>query len=130
PHMTQRISKSMHDGFLSIFVRQSELCVAVARDVFEQRLEDQARNGIEIAGKCFAAEAQSFKWNGTAARKWVGNDGGFVRVRGFDKAASNFQVSGARGVVPIGKLRNEIKEHLPQDFVRRIRAIESLGEKL
>ena len=80
----QRIGEAVNDNFFALVVRQFELGVAVARDVFEQRLENEAGDGIEVAGKGFATESQGFQRDGAAARERVDDYRCFFRVRGFN----------------------------------------------
>ena len=99
--VTQRIGESVNDNFFALVVRKFELRVAVARDVFEQCFEDEAGDGIEVAGKDFAAEPQGFQWNRAAARKRVNDDGRFFGMRSFDESPANFQIRGVGRVIPI-----------------------------
>ena len=53
---------------------------AVARDVLQHRLEDQAGDGVQVAGKGVAAEPQRLQRNRTAASEGINYERRFFRM--------------------------------------------------
>ena len=90
--------------------------LAVFGDVFEDDLVEQHRHGIEVAGKGVRAHAQGFERNGAAAAKRVHDERARAGraaqrlVRRLRERAAGVEVFADGGVVPIGKVGNEVEE--------------------
>ena len=79
-------------------------------DVFQHYLEDEAGDGVEVAGEGLAAEAQCFERDGSATREGVDHQRGVSSgMRRANECAPGVQVLLFRGVVPIGEVGDEIQ---------------------
>ena len=93
---------------------------AVFGDVFQDDLVKQHRQGVEVAGKGVCSHTQCFKWNRAAAGERVHDERTSARgtakrlVRSLGERAAGFEVFADGGIVPIGKVGDEIQQPTAQ----------------
>ncbi len=99
----------------------------MSRNVFEQDLEDQAGNRIEIAGKCVTSQSQRFQRNRASTGKWIDDQRRFFstclrrafgrQVCGFDEPTRDFKVDAVRRSIPVRKITDELEERLAEGLI-------------
>ena len=91
---------------------------AVAGDVLQHHLEDQAGHRVQVAGECLAAHPQRLQRNGAAAGEGVHHQGRLLAVRRLHQGAAGLQIVRVGGLVPIGEVRDELQQSAPQPRIR------------
>jgi hypothetical protein len=89
----------------------------VTRGVFERHLEDQACDRVEIGSERLAADVQRLERNRAAAGERVHHQRRLVGIRRLHQSLGDLQIGAPGGVVPVGEVRDEAQQRVPQILV-------------
>jgi len=83
---------------------------AVARDVLQHHLEDEAGHRVEVAGESLAAQAQRLQRDRAAARERIHHQRRLLAVGGGDKRTPHIEEGRVGRVIPVGEIGDEFQE--------------------
>ena len=114
--------------FFDLFTELSELLGefgSALRDFLQHRAENEACDGVEIAGESVTSDSEGFQRNTSATSERVGNKRLVFAMGSLDELSGGFYVPTVVCVVPICELADEMKEDFTEGEVIGFWRVES-----